>query len=356
MSCASLDSTFTLDYLVREFKHIAKDVVEHKKNGAEIPHDFAYAFFWSCLAYKKHLLRNIFDKNDCSYELRMNTARRNTPFVYTFRNLKMAGEAKASKTLVIGVRGTSKFQDVIATLARIDKKMAMPESLKALKLSKAQWESFEKELEQVYRTMHPGIFNHSLAVLTMIAPVIAETDQKARVFVHGHSLGASCAAFVCYFMRFLGYTNASCTCLSGPPVFDSNCPIVTASMPYQHYYTQGDKVVTTKWISGNRWKEFVKHLAMLERPPALHASLPRGEDAKANIGLKPPNFIRSKPFVQHTHFRVPCSMVPSLCLPSQKGYMVFLEHVFMQSYTDNLKLCKTADTKEVTWDRIDVLK
>lgn len=356
MSCADLENTFTLDYLVREFKHKAKDVVEHTRNGEAIPHDFAYAFFWSILAYKKHLLRNIFDTKECSYDLRMNTAKRNTPFVYTFRNLKMVGETKTSDTLIIGIRGMNKFHDVIATLARIDKRMATPDALKALELPAAKWSSFTEELERVYKTMHPGIFNHSLAVLTMISRVVAETDKKSRIFVHGHSLGASCAAFVAYFLGFLGYTNVSCTCLSGPPVFDSNCPVVNIKVPYIHYYTLGDKVVTTKWISGNRWKSYVKHLVKLERPPALKASLPEGDGgANTNIGLKAPEFIRQNPFVKHTHFRVPCSMVPSFCRDKERGYMLFIEHVFMQDYTDNVKLCKTADTKEVSWKKIDIL-
>jgi len=33
MSCAKLDDIYTLDYLVRTFKHRAKDVVEHTAEG-----------------------------------------------------------------------------------------------------------------------------------------------------------------------------------------------------------------------------------------------------------------------------------------------------------------------------------
>jgi hypothetical protein len=354
MSCAKLDNIYTLDYLVREFKHRAKDVVEHTKGDKDIPHDFGYAFFWSVLAYKKHLLRAIFDRDECSYELHLDTARRNTPFAYTFRNMKMKGDTKTSSTLVIGIRGTKKLQDVVGTLARIEKRNKTPDALRALKLPESEWELLMEELNKAYETMHAGVYNHSLSVLAMLAPVLRETSKTAKIFVHGHSLGASCAAFVAYFLGFLGYTHVSCTCLSGPPIFDSNCPIVTMNVPYKHYYTDGDRVVTTKWISGNRWKTQLKHIVILKKPPSLKATLPKGSLGRSNIKLQLPDTIRPNDLIRHTHYKVPCSMVSSICSSSQKGHIVFIEHVFMNAYTDNVKVCKTAETTEKTWNNLDI--
>jgi hypothetical protein len=355
MSCANLDDVYTLDYLVRTFKHRARDVVEHRTNGKDAPHDFAYAFFWSLLAYKKHLLRSIFDKSECSYELHLDTARRTTPFAYTFRNLRMKGDTKTSDTLVIGIRGTNKFHDVVGTLARIEKRQNVPDALRALQLPDDMWERLMEELTRVYETMHAGIYNHSLMALAMIAPVIATTPKNAKVFVHGHSLGASCAAFVSYFLGFLGFTHVSCTCLSGPPVFDSNCPIAHMNVPYLHYYTDGDRVVTTKWISGNRWKTQLKYLATLQKPPALKAVLPKGPVGRTNIKLQLPETMHPNDLIRHTHYKVPCGRVSSLCSPKQKGFIVFIEHVFMNSFVDNVKLCRTAETMEKKWDNLDVL-
>lgn len=355
MSCANLDDIYTLDYLVRAFKHKAKDVVEHTVKGKDAPHDFAYAFFWSLLAYKKHLLRAIFDKTECSYDLHMDTARRTTPFAYTFRNFRMKGDSKTSDTLVIGIRGTNKFQDVVGTLARIEKRHKVPDALHALQLSEEMWERLMEELTRVYETMHAGIYNHSLMALTMIAPILATTPKNAKIFVHGHSLGTSCAAFVAYFLGFLGYTRVSCTCLSGPPIFDSNCPIAHMNVPYTHYYTDGDRVVTTKWISGNRWKAQLKYLAKLTKPPSLKAVLPKGATGRTNIKLQPPETIHPNDLLRHTHYSVPCKCVPSFCKPKQKGFIVFIEHIFMNSFVDNVKVCKTAETTEETWDKLDVL-
>lgn len=231
--CIDLTSIYTLKDLFHYFYDRPNALWER-------PRDIAVMYYWSFLAYHKPYLRNGLFASRPALHLYAPSGR-TTPFAFV---------CKLDGATVVSVRGAHKAQDVTGTLLFVKKKMVIPSNL--------QGRLQVEYCKRLHETMHQGIFNHALKVLSMILDELDDDDDDRHpprlaekpVYVYGHSLGAACSIVIAHLLNVMG-RDAHSYCLACPGVFKALSPILTEDRlgaRYKHFYTDEDPVVDDRWM------------------------------------------------------------------------------------------------------------
>lgn len=242
--CATTNNIFTVYDLVTKFTGYENDFpIETSINGVDYSKSLPYVYFWSVIPYNKEIIRSgVFNAR-----VVMRTGMSGTPFVC------MVIPDAAEKPIHITCRGTAKFTDIIRTLTRPNKTIVPSMFVKSFTNLNPQLQPSEisSYINTLQATMHSGILFNGLTTFMFIENELQSLSHDREIHVHGHSLGAATAVILSNFLCMVGFTNVHCSILSCPKVFNENCPIVTEKLfkNYIHYYTAGDVVAETNWIT-----------------------------------------------------------------------------------------------------------
>lgn len=293
-NCHNPGLNVTYPDLLRQVRERPKDFLRHRIGADSTPHEFAYIFFWSMLAYDdKTLDSGLFEGLEHTIDLRVDS-KYETPFAYLLRE---------KRAVVIGFRGTWTAADVHRTLLRMYRKGRIPSVLR----------EFEEEIIELYETSpHRGIVYHALKSLALVLTLLTPEDRDRTLYLHGHSLGAATAVIAAHFLHRLGYTRIHVGVLSSPRIFHPKSAFLAENRitSYQHFYDENDAVSTR----------------MVNRQSLFYGS------DEQNIALKSPILDGSAPGFKavHTH---------SIFLVPDAFTRLFPYHVFMSAWRSDLKLC-----------------